>query len=113
MTLPKFIPPTLLERVQAKIAAQPKINTRDLAIALEVKCCDLEVPLQRLRAAGKIHRSNGLDERRAKWVTGAAPDYDEYNPSAGIGQPRQRVVSAWPAGAPRDPWGWALHGAQP
>jgi len=110
---PKFITATLLERVQAAITAQPNIKTQELATQLSVRCFDLEVPIHRLRSAGKIHRSNGLEERRAKWAPGPAPDDDLDDMPAGFGKLRQRTVAAWSASIPRDPWIWALHGAQP
>jgi len=112
-SIPKLIPATLLERVQAAITEQPNIKTADLAVELGVRCFDLEVPIHRLRTAGKIHRSNGLDQRRAQWAPGPTPDYDPGEMPTGFGKVRQRTVTAWPARAPRDPWIWALHGAQP
>lgn len=114
MTIPKFIPPTVLERIEAHIAANPGIMTRELVEQLDVTFGSANMAIHRLQATGKINRMNLLNERRAKWQAGPAADFDPDHPSPGIGQPKQRIVKTWerPRLAP-DPLLWAMYGAQP
>ena len=114
LTTPKFIAPTVQQRVEAHIKARPGILTRELVGELDITNGSATMAVHRLQLLGKIHRINLLNERRAKWEAGPAPDFDPENPSPGIGQPKQRIVKSLER--PRlaaDPLLWALYGAQP
>ena len=114
MTIPKFVPPTVHERVEAHIKKRPGILTRELVAELDITAGSANMAVHRLQAQGKIHRTNLLNERRAKWEAGPAPDFDPDNPTPGIGQPKQRTVQTWERKPmQRDPLLWALYGAQP
>ncbi|AWL03391.1 hypothetical protein ACFOHT_04810 [Massilia oculi] len=114
MNIPKFLPPTVQERVEEHIKKRPGIMTRELVDELEITAGSATMAVNRLQVQGKIHRINLLNERRAKWGAGPAPDFDPDNPTPGIGQPKQRTVKDWERKpVPRDPLLWALYGAQP
>lgn len=113
-SIPKLIPPTVHERVEQYVVANPDALTRDLIESLGITPKAAKLAVHRMQSIGKIHRANNLGERNAKWRAGPAPEFNPDNPSEAVGQPRQRTVKEWkPPVIPRDPWIWALHGAQP
>lgn len=111
MTIPKFVPPTVQQRVEEHIKNRPGIMTRELVNELDITIGSATMAVHRLQIMGKCHRVNQLSERRAKWEAGPGPDFDPENPAAGIGRPKQRIVKSWSqTPVARDPLEWALHG---